>query len=197
MEKTNRMLIIRSMVRIDEKDAPVSFDEENQVWSVFLYDDVKKVIGDKELFSSYMPQQSSAIGNSIINMDPPRHTQIRSVVNKAFTPRVMKQWEPRIQEITDELIQKFQGRSEFDLVHDFSYPLPVIVISELLGVPSEHMDQFKTWSDLLSVRRRIKVKKLKKPFWKNETSARKNWPRFLPTSLKKSGTNRHRTSFQF
>lgn len=131
------------------KDAPVSFDEENQVWSVFLYDDVKKVIGDKELFSSYMPQQSSAIGNSIINMDPPRHTQIRSVVNKAFTPRVMKQWEPRIQEITDELIQKFQGRSEFDLVHDFSYPLPVIVISELLGVPSEHMDQFKTWSDLL------------------------------------------------
>lgn len=116
------------------KDAPVSFDEENQVWSVFLYDDVKKVVGDKELFSSCMPQQTSSIGNSIINMDPPKHTKIRSVVNKAFTPRVMKQWEPRIQEITDELIQKFQGRSEFDLVHDFSYPLPVIVISELLGV---------------------------------------------------------------
>ncbi len=69
------------------RDAPVSYDEENnQVWSVFLYNDVKKVIGDKEVFSSYMPQQSSAIGNSIINMDPPRHTQIRSVVNKAFTP---------------------------------------------------------------------------------------------------------------
>ncbi|BDG79526.1 MULTISPECIES: cytochrome P450 [Bacillus] len=131
------------------KEAPVTYDEDNQVWSVFLYDDVKKVIGDKELFSSYMPEQTSSIGNSIINMDPPRHTQIRSVVNRAFTPRVMKQWEPRIQDIADDLIHRFHGRSEFDLVQDFSYPLPVIVISELLGVPSEHMDAFKTWSDIL------------------------------------------------
>ncbi|MBO3796868.1 cytochrome P450 [Bacillus subtilis] len=146
------------------KDAPVSFDEENQVWSVFLYDDVKKVVGDKELFSSYMPQQTSSIGNSIINMDPPKHTKIRSVVNKAFTPRVMKQWEPRIQEITDELIQKCQGRSEFDLVHDFSYPLPVIVISELLGVPSAHTDQFKAWSDLLVSTPKDKSEEAEKAF---------------------------------
>ncbi len=85
-------------------------------------------------------------------------------MNKAFTPRVMKQWEPRIQEITDELIQKFQGRSEFDLVHDFSYPLPVIVISELLGVPSAHMEQFKAWSDLLVSTPKDKSEEAEKAF---------------------------------
>ncbi len=97
------------------KDAPVSFDEENQVWSVFLYDDVKKSLGIKRCFPVICREQSSSIGNSIINMDPPRHTQIRSVVNKAFTPRVMKQWEPRIQEITDELIQNFKGEVSLTL----------------------------------------------------------------------------------
>ncbi|PSA96501.1 cytochrome P450 [Bacillus atrophaeus] len=131
------------------RESPVHYDEENQVWSVFLYEDVKKIIGDKNGFSNYVKQQANSLGNSIINMDPPRHTQIRSVVNKAFTPRVLKQWESRIQGITDELIDRLLGSREFDLVQDFSYPLPVVVISELLGVPSEYMDQFKKWSDIL------------------------------------------------
>lgn len=110
---------------------------------------MKKIIGDKNAFSNYVKQQANSLGNSIINMDPPRHTQIRSVVNKAFTPRVLKQWESRIQGITDDLIDRLLGSQEFDLVQDFSYPLPVVVISELLGVPSEYMDQFKKWSDIL------------------------------------------------
>ncbi|MCP6683757.1 cytochrome P450 [Bacillus nakamurai] len=131
------------------RENPVHFDEENKVWSVFLYDDVKKVIGDKEAFSSHRLQMTSSIGNSILNMDPPKHTRIRSVVNRAFTPRVLKEWEPRIQQITDDLLKQARGRGSIDIVKDLSYPLPVIVISELLGVPSEHMEQFKEWSDIL------------------------------------------------
>lgn len=68
------------------QESPIHFDEETQVWSVFLYDDVKKVISDKETFSSLMTDVKSSIAKSMLNMDPPKHTQIRSAVNRAFTP---------------------------------------------------------------------------------------------------------------
>jgi len=61
----------------------------------------------------------------------------------------MKLWEPRIHELMDELMAQLEGKKEIDLVHDISYPLPVIVIAELLGVPSEHKQSFKEWSDIL------------------------------------------------
>ena len=131
------------------RESPIQFDEETKVWSVFLYDDAKKVISDKETFSSLMSDMKSSIAKSMLNMDPPKHTQIRSAVNRAFTPRVLKEWEPRIEEITDNLLKQAKNKGRIDIVKDLSYPLPVIVISELLGVPSEHMDQFKKWSDIL------------------------------------------------
>ncbi|AFZ90280.1 MULTISPECIES: cytochrome P450 [Bacillus] len=131
------------------RESPIHFDEETKVWSVFLYDDVKKVISDKETFSSLMTDVKSSIAKSMLNMDPPKHTQIRSAVNRAFTPRVLKEWEPRIKDITDHLLKQAKNKGRIDIVKDLSYPLPVMVISELLGVPSERMDQFKKWSDIL------------------------------------------------
>lgn len=131
------------------RESPIHFDEETKVWSVFLYDDVKKVISDKETFSSLMTDVKSSIAKSMLNMEPPKHTQIRSAVNRAFTPRVLKEWEPRIKDITDHLLKQAKNKGRIDIVKDLSYPLPVMVISELLGVPSERMDQFKKWSDIL------------------------------------------------
>lgn len=131
--------------------SPVHFDEASRTWSVFTYEEAKRVTIDKDTFSSQPPknQRKHSLMKTMVMMDPPNHTRIRSIVSKAFTPRVMKLWEPRIHELMDELMAQLEGKKEIDLVQDISYPLPVIVIAELLGVPSEHKQSFKEWSDIL------------------------------------------------
>ncbi|WP_255320197.1 cytochrome P450 [Paenibacillus elgii] len=89
----------------------------------------------------------SLFENGLLNLDPPKHTQMRDIVNKAFTPRAMKDWEPRIQAITNELLDDIEGEREIDLVEQLSYPLPVRVIAEMLGVPAKDKRKFKDWSD--------------------------------------------------
>jgi cytochrome P450 len=81
----------------------------------------------------------------MLTADPPEHTRLRGLVSKAFTPRVVERLRPRIQEIVDELLEEVDG--PFELVHTLAYPLPVIVIAELLGVPPADRAQFKRWSD--------------------------------------------------
>jgi cytochrome P450 len=79
-------------------------------------------------------------------LDPPDHTRLRTLVNKAFTPRVVEGLRPRIQEIVDSLLDDVQNAGGMDLIAELAYPLPVIVIAELLGVPAEDRDKFKGWS---------------------------------------------------
>jgi pimeloyl-[acyl-carrier protein] synthase len=83
-------------------------------------------------------------------LDPPDHTRLRRLVNKAFTPRVAESLRPRVMGLVDELLDAVASRREMELVHDLAYPLPVIVIAALLGVPSEDRDRFKEWSDTLT-----------------------------------------------
>ncbi|HJY84582.1 MAG TPA: cytochrome P450 [Candidatus Binatia bacterium] len=78
--------------------------------------------------------------------DPPDHTRLRNLVNKAFTPRAIENLRPRIQEIVDFLIDAVANVGAMDVMVDFAYPLPVIVICEMLGVPSADRDRFKDWS---------------------------------------------------
>ncbi|HLM74983.1 MAG TPA: cytochrome P450, partial [Polyangiaceae bacterium] len=84
---------------------------------------------------------------SIISADPPRHTKLRSLILKAFTPKVVAQLEPRIQAISDELVDGIRGHREIELVESVTIPLPMIVIAELLGIDSEKRRDFKRWSD--------------------------------------------------
>jgi hypothetical protein len=79
----------------------------------------------------------------LITTDRPRHTQLRALVSRAFTPRRIALLEPRIRAIARELLDDVKGRREFDLVREFSGPLPTIVIAELLGVPAEDQEWFK------------------------------------------------------
>ncbi|PGO53799.1 cytochrome P450 [Priestia megaterium] len=131
------------------KESPIYYDQNIGACNVFLYKDVKRVLSDKETFSSRTQKSQSSLSKTLINQDPPKHTQVRSIINRSFTPRVMKAWEPRIQAIADELLQRMDGKEKIDIYKDLAHPLPIIVISELLGVPSEHIDQFKAWSDIL------------------------------------------------
>jgi cytochrome P450 len=81
----------------------------------------------------------------MLDRDPPDHTRLRGLVSKAFTPRVVEALRPHIQTIVDGLLDRVRGAGKMDLVEDFAYPLPVIVICEMLGVPLEDRERFKTW----------------------------------------------------
>jgi cytochrome P450 len=133
---------------------PVLYLEPMNLWMVFRYDDVRTVLSDHGRFSSRYDQmvpgaEGAAKGpaSSLITSDPPRHTQVRSLVTRAFTPKAVAALEPRIEAITNELLDRVVPSGELDLIHDFAYPLPVIVIAELLGIPAADRDRFKHWSD--------------------------------------------------
>lgn len=144
------------MYQMVRQNQPVLFLEPMKLWLVFGYDDVRTVLSDHARFSSQYGQMQmqgasasdqARLGQGLITTDPPRHTQLRSLINRAFTPRAVAALEPRITAIADELLGKVAGTGAIDLIQDFAYPLPVIVIAELLGVPAEDRDRFKHWSD--------------------------------------------------
>jgi pimeloyl-[acyl-carrier protein] synthase len=87
---------------------------------------------------------------SMIHMDAPDHTRLRSLVNKAFTPRAVNAMESRIRTLVDELLAAVQPQGHMDVIADLAYPLPVIVIAEMLGIPAEDRRKFKQWSDEMS-----------------------------------------------
>ena len=79
-------------------------------------------------------------------LDPPDHTRLRGLVSKAFTPRVVEGLRPRIQVLVDELLDRVAEKGSMEVIEDLAYPLPVIVISEMLGVPAEGHETFREWS---------------------------------------------------
>lgn len=107
----------------------------------------QQAAGDQSPMAEAGAGEAARRGSPLITTDPPRHTDLRMLVNKAFTPRAVAALEPRIEEIANELIDKVVDTGEIDLVQDFSYPLPVIVIAEMLGIPPADRDTFKHWSD--------------------------------------------------
>ncbi len=89
-------------------------------------------------------------GRPFLFLDPPDHTRLRGLVSKAFTPRVVEGLRPRVQSLVDELLATAATKGGLEVIEDFAYPLPVIVISEMLGVPAEDHEQFKAWSRVLA-----------------------------------------------
>ena len=83
--------------------------------------------------------------------DPPDHTRLRSLVNRAFTPGTLERLRPRIEAIAEDLLQAVRAKGRLDVISEFAYPLPAIAIAELLGVPPEDRDRFKRWADDLTV----------------------------------------------
>jgi cytochrome P450 len=119
------------------------------LWMIFDFDGVKRVLADHDAFSSdlsLVPGQGNP-GQWFIFFDPPRHTKLRALISKAFTPRVVATLEPRIRELSRQLLDQTIERGEMDLAVDFAVPLPMRVIAELLGVPVADWPRYKRWSD--------------------------------------------------
>jgi cytochrome P450 len=125
--------------------------------SVFRYADVQAVLRDASLFSNdfargralapEIQRLAEQAPPSMLGMDPPDHTRLRSLVNKAFTPRIVRQLEPRLREVAHALLDAALEQRDVDLVQALTYPLPVTAIAEIIGVPVEDRAQFKVWSD--------------------------------------------------
>jgi cytochrome P450 len=114
---------------------------------VFRYADVEQVLTDYKLFSSVRNPEVTQARPNILNMDPPRHRQLRNLVTQAFTPRSVAQLTERITAIVTQLLDEAASNGHMDIIDDLAYPLPVIVIAELLGIPPEDRARFKLWSD--------------------------------------------------
>jgi cytochrome P450 len=129
---------------------PVHYYEQYGVWQVFRYDDVLRVLSDYAIFSSSFggPGQDP-LSTSLITMDPPRHRQLRNTVTQAFTPRSVARLSERITAIVTDLLDTVAASGQMDIINDLSYPLPVIVIAEMLGIPHEDRERFKHWSDAI------------------------------------------------
>ncbi len=130
---------------------PVHRMRLQDAWALTDYADVDMVLRDSKRFGNagrefgYIPQVS------MLDLDPPEHTKIRGLVSHGFTPRSVAALEPRIREMVDELLQAVEGKPRFDVIGDLAFPLPVIVIAEMLGVPPEDRERFNEWSNVVSL----------------------------------------------
>ena len=118
-------------------------------WVLTRYEDVDMVLRDHRRFSKNDGREDEY--RSMLHHDPPDHTRLRSLVSKAFTPRAVRELHPRVQRIVDDLLSELEGKDRFDLIESLAFPMPVTVIAEMLGVPSQDMDRFKHWSNDISL----------------------------------------------
>lgn len=126
------------------------------VWLVTGYEEARRVLADARLSraaargafdAAAPPEVRAALTHHMLASDPPDHTRLRRLVSAAFTARRVESLRPRVQQITDELIEAITGESEVDLMNEFAYPLPIRVICELLGIPVADQINFRRWSD--------------------------------------------------
>jgi cytochrome P450 len=146
------------------EDAPVHYHPSLDAWTVARHADVQAVMKDAKTFSSTLgyaqmsrltpdsetPPGMMSMGDAgrmVITADPPDHTKLRRLVSAPFGPREVAPMEPRLRALCEELVDEMLAADEPDLIGHVGWPLPVIVIAEVLGIPPERRDDFKRWSN--------------------------------------------------
>ncbi|TWT24262.1 cytochrome P450 [Planomicrobium sp. CPCC 101110] len=133
----------------------VRFPDGQLGWLVTRYEDAVEVLKEprfikdiSKIYGGSMDQMSVFTQNMLFS-DPPDHKRLRGLAQKAFTPKMIAGMRNRIQEIADELLDPLSDRNSINLINEFAFPLPIIVICEILGVPPEDRDKFRLWSNSL------------------------------------------------
>ncbi len=127
---------------------PVWRDRDSGRWIISRHEDVLDILKDHQRFSS--AAMGAALPLPTLTDDPPRHTQMRSIVNKAFTTAMLKSIEPDIATIANDLVGALPADEHIDIVERLTTPLPVTVISRMMGIPESRKADFKRWSDALT-----------------------------------------------
>jgi cytochrome P450 len=134
-------------------------------WLVPRYADIQAALHDTRLSSQRSHNLTAALPKEVqsefstfntifskwmLFLDPPHHSRLRKLLNKEFTPNMIQRMRPRIQQAVNTLLDHAAGKSEIEFMSEFANPLPVIVIAEMLGIPSEDQRDFQLWSDALA-----------------------------------------------
>ncbi len=136
-------------------DAPLYHNERMDFWALSRFDDVLNGLHDPGTYTStegVAIEHTDAAIKSMIELDPPDHTHMRKLIARRFTPRRIAELEPRIREWTNALLDRLDGRHEFDVVHEFTALLPTTVVGTMLGIPAERHDDARQWTDDLLTR---------------------------------------------
>jgi cytochrome P450 len=135
---------------------------ENPLWFITRYEDVQTVLRDHKRFVkswrntrtpaelAQLPPESELtqlLDQHMLNTDGEDHTRLRALVNKVFTTRIVNAQRQQIRSIADALIDKVEARGQMDLIDEYAFPLPIVVIAQILGIPPEDRDQFRAWSN--------------------------------------------------
>jgi cytochrome P450 len=119
---------------------PPPFD----AWMIFDYDGVRRALNDYETFSSRVPAP-----HWFLFFDPPAHTKLRALISQAFTPRMVAGIQPRIRDLSRQLLDAVAGQSEMDLAAAYSVPLPMQAIAGMIGIPAADWLRYKRWTDVI------------------------------------------------
>lgn len=139
------------------------FWEEYGHWCFVGWDDVNALFRDKRFGRQILHVASreelgwpepkahtrdfdAADAHSLLYLEPPEHTRLRTLVNRSFVSRQVEHLRPKIEKLAHELIDTFEGKNEVDLIADYAAPIPVLIIAEMLGVPTEMGGQLLDWS---------------------------------------------------
>ncbi|MGV7001958.1 cytochrome P450 family protein [Priestia megaterium] len=131
-------------------------------WLITRYKDAQAILKDNRFIKNphtllsqeqinmmFPTMERDLLLNHMLSSDPPDHTRLRTLVHKAFTPKMIEGLRGRIQEVADTLLDAVQSKGKMNLVDEFAFPLPIIAICEMLGIPPEDRNQFRDWSDIL------------------------------------------------
>jgi cytochrome P450 len=160
--KANPFLLLARM-RAEHPVCRVTLPDKTPVWLVMRYEDVKALLTDERFAKSrynaltpeqlrkqpWVPPMFRPLERTMIDLDPPDHTRLRQLVHKAFTPRLIEQMRERVQTLANELLDAVTRKAEMDLIREYALPLPMTIITEILGVPTQDRDKFHKWSKVI------------------------------------------------
>jgi cytochrome P450 len=134
--------------------------DKTPLWLITRYADVTALLKDERFVKNrrtamtpeqlrkmaWVPPMFRPLERNMLDLDPPDHTRLRALVHKAFTPNLIGQMRDRIQALANELLDGVAAKGEMDLINDYALPLPMTIITEILGVPTSHRHKFHKWS---------------------------------------------------
>jgi cytochrome P450 family 142 subfamily A polypeptide 1 len=126
---------------------PVYWSEKDQLWVVTRHDDVEYVSKHQEIFTSALGVRPMDVKIGLIDEGEPRHGQLRGLINKGFSPRMVKKLELLFRDLTQRAIDAIAQDGQCDFVQSISVPLPLWLIASMLGIREEDWDRFHEWSD--------------------------------------------------
>lgn len=166
------------------REEGVRYDPERDCWDVFRYDEVKEVMSDHETFSSNAKRvagahEGDALGDTMVNTDPPAHDRFRSTVEDFFEPDAIGPLEPRLRELAEDLLDDVEAPGEFDLMNEYATPLVVSVIAEVMGIPSRDYADFKEWSDIIVGAPKERSEEARRQFKQDQLDAKREMGQYF------------------